>query len=120
MKAPRVVNKKQFFFLLYQFMLENRIQKDWFEASKKFKKFKKDDHDTRYINFDEYDDFKTHLMKSIDAYDSSGMYGYTIRGFFRWIPSSFPYNYRDYLGNITKWGIISDKWESKYYETFYI
>ena len=34
MEAPQSVNRKQFIFLLIQFMMENRIQKEWFEKSK--------------------------------------------------------------------------------------
>jgi hypothetical protein len=112
MDAPTSVNKKQFFFLLYQFMLENRIQEDWFNESKRHKS----NSEIYGIRFYVGDDFKTHLMKSIEVY-SPYNYDGTIYGFFRFIPSCFDYCYRDSYGNKTKWGLISDKWENKYKHT---
>lgn len=123
MEAPQSVNRKQFIFLLIQFMMENRIQKEWFEKSKASKFPIKRDYQHYYdgVSLNKYDDFKTHLSKCVDIYinntcinNSYSYYDRTIRGFFRFIPSSFMYQWKGY------WHGISDKWETKYHDTKYI
>ena len=123
MEAPQSVNRKQFIFLLIQFMMENRIQKEWFEKSKASKFPFRGDYYRYYdgVSLNEYDDFKTHLSKCVDIYinntcnnKSYNYYDKTIRGFFRFIPSSFMYTWESF------WHEISDKWETKYHETKYI
>ena len=60
------VNRKQFHFLLVQFLAENRLTKKWYEDSVNFKK---GDVGRQYIyqkyKFGEGDDFSTHLYKCI-------------------------------------------------------
>lgn len=123
MEAPQSVNRKQFIFLLIQFMMENRIQKEWFEKSKASKFPIKRDYQHYYdgVSLNKYDDFKTHLSKCVDIYinntcinNSYSYYDRTIRGFFRFIPSSFMYQWKSF------WHKISDKWETKYHDTKYI
>ena len=124
MEAPQSVNRKQFIFLLIQFMMENRIQKEWFEKSKASKFSNKREYSQRYfdgVSLSKYDDFKTHLSKCVDIYinntcgnNSYSYYDRTIRGFFRFIPSSFMYQWKSF------WHKISEKWENKYYDTKYI
>ena len=124
MDAPKSVNRKQFIFLLIQFMMENRIQKEWFEKSKASKFSSKRSYYQPYydkISLSKYDDFKTHLSKCVDIYinntcsnNSYCYYDGTIRGFFRFIPSSFMYQWKGF------WHRISEKWEAKYYDTKYI
>ena len=124
MEAPQSVNRKQFIFLLIQFMMENRIQKEWFEKSKASKFSIKRDYYQHYYDetsLSKYDDFKAHLSKCVDIYinntcinNSYCYYDGTIRGFFRFIPSSFMYQWKSF------WHKISDKWETKYHDTKYI
>lgn len=126
MEAPSSVNKKQFFAILYKFMLENRIHKEWFEKSMNYKLHTNAWGDYwRKFNFNENDDFKTHLEKCIDVYientkesiHSKPQYHFkgkqSIYGFFRFIPSSFD------TPNWTrsKWCEISDKFENLYCHT---
>lgn len=123
MEAPQSVNRKQFIFLLIQFMMENRIQKEWFEKSKasKFPIKRNDQHFYDGVSLNKYDDFKTHLSKCVDIYlnntctnNSYNYYDRTIRGFFRFIPSSFIYQWKSF------WNGISEKWENKYHDTKYV
>lgn len=109
------VNKKQFHFLLVQFLAENRLTKRWFEDSVKFKK---DDVGRQYMyqkyKFGEGDDFSTHLYKCIDLYigETGNFYNHCIYGFFRYIPSGgcdFGTDWDDF------WQRYSNKWERKYY-----
>ena len=109
------VNKKQFHFLLVQFLAENRLTKRWFEDSVKFKK---DDVGRQYMyqkyKFGKGDDFSTHLYKCIDLYmrETGNFYNHCIYGFFRYIPSGgcdFGTDWDDF------WQRYSNKWERKYY-----
>ena len=111
------VNKKQMFALLYKFMLENRIARDWYKMSIEFKTKNEygraawkgvwDAH-----NITEDDDFKTHLEKCIDIYFERDRYAHTVYGFFTHIPTSFSCTAMRIRGN--KWTNIADKWKSKY------
>lgn len=122
MNVPNKVNKQQFFFLAYHFMLENRIHQDWFIESKKDKAGCTDP--VTSIVFSEDDDFKTRLMKSIEVYIANvnkyNIYSGKIYGLFRFIPACFNYDFHDYSGSLSKWGNISEKWEAKYKQTDYI
>lgn len=124
METPRHVNKKQLFSLIYKFMLENNIHREWFINSKEHK-FKILNRNRIYgIKFYKDDDFKTHLEKCIDVYiyniNRYRGYGGYIYGFFRYIPSCFDYPYHEVNGKLSKWGRISEKWEDKYKHTIYL
>lgn len=111
------VNKRQMFALVYKFMLENRIARDWYETSIRFKTTNEygrlhwgklwDEH-----NISKNDDFKTYLEKCIDIYFERDRYNHTVYGFFTHIPTSFScvlMSIRD-----SKWQDIANKWKSKY------
>ena len=109
------VNRKQFHFLLVQFLAENRLTKKWYEDSVTYKK---QDTSRRSLyqkyKFGEGDDFSTHLYKCIDLYigETGGFYNHCIYGFFRYIPSGacdFGTDWNDF------WKKYSNKWEEKYY-----
>ena len=109
------VNRKQFHFLLVQFLAENRLTKRWYKESIDFKKKDYNRRNT-YLkyNMSEDDDFSTHLYKCIDLYigETGDFYERSIYGFFRYIPSGgcdFGTSWVDF------WKYYSDKWENKYY-----
>lgn len=84
------VNKKQFHFLLVQFLAKHRILQKWYEESKKYKLEDKSRINTyRKYHMGEGDDFSTFLYKCIDIYigETGFMYGGCIYGFFSFIPS---------------------------------
>ena len=91
---PLSVNRKQFHFLLNQFLAEHRLQDKWFLTSSNYKLSdgnRKTTYNRYNVNGDEnYSDF---LYKCIDIYVGEtierdwGYYDKTIRGFFRFIPS---------------------------------
>lgn len=130
METPRHVNKRQLFSLIYKFMLENNIHREWFINSKehKFYSISKEYPVKMYtvygVTFCDDDDFKTHLEKCIDVYiyniNRYSGYGGCIYGFFRYIPSCFDYPYHEVNGKLSKWGRISEKWEDKYKHTIYL
>ena len=110
------VNKKQLFSLLYKFMLENNIIRDWFQESMTYKlskRYRLAFPEMRSIGkFDEKDNFRTHLEKCIEVYINSRnfreYYNGCIYGFFRHIPTSFEYP------SGSNWSKISKKWEETY------
>ena len=91
---PLIVNRKQFHFLLNQFLAKHRLQEKWFLTSSKFKLKDKNRRSTynkyKIKGNENYDEL---LYKCIDIYigeaieSSWNYYEKTIRGFFRFIPS---------------------------------
>ena len=109
------VNRKQFHFLVVQFLAENRLTKRWYKESIDFKKKDYNRRNT-YLkyNMSEDDDFSTHLYKCIDLYigETGNSYRRSIYGFFRYIPSGgcdFGTSWEDF------WKHYSNKWENKYH-----
>ncbi len=87
---PSVVNRKQFHFLLNQFLAEHRLQDKWFLTSSNYK-IRDDNRRATYNRYnvkgdENYSDF---IYKCIDVYVGEtierdwGYYSKTIRGFFR-------------------------------------
>lgn len=110
------VNKKQMFALLYKFMLENRVVREWYWASIKFKtKSAYGRAKWREVwnahNITKDDDFKTHLEKCIDIYFERDMYNHTVYGFFTHLPTSFS---PTLMKLDDKWKKIAKKWKDNY------
>ena len=106
-------------------MLENNIHRDWFRESKEYKFHSiRKKYTVNGVTFCYIDDFKMHLTKCIDVYLYNLKYykgyGGNIYGFFRYIPSCFDYPYHEANGKLSKWGMISEKWEDKYRHTIYL
>ena len=116
------VNRKQFHFLLNQFLAKHRLQQRWFNASMNFKR---KNYSRRYI-YDRYgisddDNYSEHLYKCIDLYIGETIkheftsYNGHICGFFRFIPSG-GVDDEDWLGF---WKKYSDIWEQETYNIGY-
>ena len=120
------VNRKQFHFLLNQFLAEHRLKEKWLNASKSFKRedsLRKEIYNKYGISED--DTYNEHLYKCIDIYIGEtvvyGKYDYRlyrncIYGFFRYIPSG-GCDSGDTWDNF--WKHYSDIWQNKTYSIGY-
>ena len=91
---PLSVNRKQFHFLLNQFLAEHRLKEKWFLTSSKFKLTDRNRKTTyNKYNIKGNENYDELLYKCIDIYVGEAIksdwsyYEKTIRGFFRFIPS---------------------------------
>ena len=115
MITPQKVNRKQFFFLLYKFLLKNNIHREWYENSLEYKL--KCVNSAYRPNYSRSDDFKTFLEKSINVYiDYMRRFDMSIGRFFYYIPASLDF-YR--VEKASQWEKITIKWYSKYCCTKY-
>ena len=120
MIVPQKVNRKQFFFLLYQFLLKNNIHREWYEDSLEYKL--ECVNPIYNTNYSRSDDFRTYLEKSINVYidfmHRFRVFNGCIGGFFYHAPSSFDFRYKHLITN--QWLEIAREWNSKYCHTKYV
>ena len=117
------VNRKQFHFLVNQFLAEHRLQQRWFNASTSFKM----QDVSRKSIYEKYgikpeDNYSEHLYRCIDIYIGEAVKGWNssyynngIYGFFRYIPSG-GLDHENWDGF---WKYYSDLWERKTYNIKY-